>query len=75
MVDATDESAAETLGVSAISFSRAFHMRATWPRSSAILPSHSSYHAEAPMVFQSAWYSPRYPIERRESAPREHEFM
>ena len=54
-----DESAPLTLGVSAISDSRAFHMVATdclsWPRR----PIHSSYQALAPMVFQRAWYSPR----------------
>jgi hypothetical protein len=54
-----DESAPDTLGERAISFSLAFHIRATAPLSWPMRPIHSSYQALAPMVFQSAWYSPR----------------
>jgi hypothetical protein len=68
-----EERAPETLGERATSFSLAFHIRATSCRSWETRPIHSSYQALAPMVFQRAWYSPRYPMERRESAPSEQE--
>ena len=32
-----------------------------------------TYQALAPLVLQSAWYSPRYPMERRDRAPSEQE--
>ena len=54
-----EERAPETLGESATSFSFAFHIVATSPRSWATRPIHSSYQALAPMVFHRAWYSPR----------------
>jgi hypothetical protein len=69
-----DDRAPETLGERAISFSFAFHIVATDCRSWFTRPIHSSYHALAPMVFQSAWYSPRYPMDRRDRAPSEQEF-